>query len=117
MATIFKRNGVGRWQIEWFDHTGKRRSKSSGTTDKAAAHRIANRIETEVALRVEQVIDPRIEDIAKLGSLPLRIHLEDYAASMTTKSGEDHIAATRTIIEKIGEEFGFSCLKESTPTR
>ena len=65
MATVYKRNGVGRYQIDWFDHSGKRRTKSSGTTDKAAANRIAAKLESEAALRRERVVDPAIEDMAK----------------------------------------------------
>lgn len=57
MATVYKRNGVGKYQIDWFDHTGKRRSKSSGTTDKAAANRIAAKLDADAALRRERVID------------------------------------------------------------
>ena len=53
MATVFKRGGKGNrggnYYIQWYDHTGKRRSKSAKTTDMATAQRIASKLEAEVA--------------------------------------------------------------------
>jgi len=110
MATVFKRQDKRNWYIDYFDHTGKRISRSSNTTDKAAATRIANKLEAEVALRVDGVIDVRAEDKAKLATLPIKIHLDAYRSARTSKSGSDHIEATITIIEKMG----FNSLGEIT---
>ncbi len=113
MATIYKRGGVVNYRIDWFDHTGKRRSKSSGTTDKAAAQRIANKLETEVALRVDRVIDPRLDDLAIQLAKPITTHLKDYSAAMLAKgSTEEHITRTQRKIESIAKEAGFVILRD-----
>jgi hypothetical protein len=60
MASVFKRGGKrakGYWYASWFDHHGKRRTRSARTTDKATAERIARKLEAEAAL----------EELAKAG--------------------------------------------------
>ena len=47
MASVFKKKGRSSYTILWFDHTGKRREKSSKTADKRAAERIANELEAK----------------------------------------------------------------------
>ncbi len=78
MATVFKRNGKGNWIVQWFDHEGARREKSSRTTDKRAAERLANKLESEVMLRREGIIDPAADRIAEHSSCPLAVLLEEY---------------------------------------
>jgi hypothetical protein len=55
MASAFKRGGKGNrhgyYYIAWKDHNGKRRTKCSGTSDKAAAERIGAKLEADAALR------------------------------------------------------------------
>jgi hypothetical protein len=41
MASLFKRKGDRAWIISWFDGQGRRRERSSRTTDRRAAERIA----------------------------------------------------------------------------
>ena len=114
MATVYKRNGVGKYQIDWYDHTGKRRTKSSGTTDKAAAQRIANKLEANVALRVEGVIDVRMDELAKEAARSLKTVLDDYDAAMSSKgSSLSHIQMTRNKIDAIVEAGKFKCLGQS----
>jgi len=104
MATLFKRNGRGAWRIGYFDHTGTRRWKSSRCTDKAAAQRIANKLEADAALRRESVIDARHDAFTDADRRPIEEHVADYAAALTAKGGTSkHVAATtarvRTIID------------------
>lgn len=62
MATVYKRNGVGKYQIDWYDHTGRRRTKSSGTTCKATATRIANQLDDAAA--IEKIGFKTLKDIS-----------------------------------------------------
>lgn len=78
MATVFKRNGKGPWIIQFFDHSGRRREKSSRTTDKRAADRIAAQIESGTALRREGVIDPRADRYAVENTRGLQEHVDAY---------------------------------------
>ena len=81
MATVFKRGGRGNYLIQYFDVNGKRQQRSSRTTDKRAAERIAASIEAETALRREGVIDVRSEQLADQARVPLAKHVEDYIQS------------------------------------
>jgi hypothetical protein len=42
MATIFKRGGKGNWIVQFFNSEGRRVERSSRTTDKRAAERMAH---------------------------------------------------------------------------
>jgi integrase len=78
MASIFKRNGAGPWIISYFDHQGRRREKSSRTTDHKAAERIASKLEADAALRREGVIDSALDKFVEAGQRLLSDHVEDY---------------------------------------
>ena len=112
MATVFKRNGKGNWIISWYDAEGKRRCKSSKTTDHATAERIAAKLEAEVALRREGVVDSRLDRIAKQAGLPISSHLDDFGAHQRTRAGVDHIEKTRRFIEKICEFNNWRLLRD-----
>jgi integrase len=113
MATVYKRNGVGNYLIGWFDHTGKRCTKSSGTTCKATATRIANKLEADVSLRRENVIDVRLEDIAKEGAKPLTEALDAYQASLSASGkSQDYIDRTRNKFDAIALHAGWSKLAD-----
>ena len=81
MASIYKRKDRPYYMIGWRDEHGKKRSRSSGTTDKRAALRIKNDIEAKLALRREGVVDMRQEAMAEQGRRPLAEHVSDYVAT------------------------------------
>jgi integrase len=78
MATVFKRQGKGSWIIQWYDHTGKRRERSSRTTDKKAADRIAAKLEADTALRRDGVIDANKDRFSVENRKALAQHVEEY---------------------------------------
>ena len=78
MASIFKRYGRGAYIISWHDHEGRRREKSSRTTDLAVARRIAAKIQSEVALRREGIVNAQQDRLASENRKPLSKHVEDY---------------------------------------
>ena len=77
-GTLFKRNGTGPWIAAWHDFNGKRREKSTRTTDRAAAQRILSKHIADTALRREGVIDPRKDRFAVEGRKALSEHIRDY---------------------------------------
>lgn len=95
MATIFKRKSGSSWLIQYFDAAGRRREKSSRTTDYRAAERIANKLEADVALRREGVIDARQDRFAEEGRKPLAQHVADYLQHCRGKG-----LATHTVKDK-----------------
>ena len=99
MATVFKRQGKGSWIIQWYDHTGKRRERSSRTTDKKAADRIAAKLEADTALRRDGVIDARSAVAAEQSSKTIASHLADFGAKMVAENRDPkHIETTLQII-------------------
>ena len=95
MATVYKRNGKGYWWIGWTDEQGKRRAKSSRTTDKRAAERIVAKLEAAARLRAEGVIDPRADRFAKEAHRPLSEHIADYEAACQDARQAEHTIATK----------------------
>ncbi len=115
MATLFKRGGVGNWVIQWFDSDGKRQSKSSRTTDHAAATRIAAKLEAETALRRDGVIDGRLDKIAKQAARTIDALLTDFGAAMRSRAGIDHIEDTRRFIDAICKANAWKLLRDIEP--
>ena len=104
MASVFKRGGKGNrggaYQISWVDHTGKRSTKSSRTTDKAAAERIVGKLEADAALRREGVIDPTLAAISKESQRTVESHLADFRANLKSRQNTPkHVRMTCRHIE------------------
>jgi integrase len=78
MASVFKKGRKGPWIIKYYDALGRRRERSSRTTDKRAAMRIAAQLESGVALRRDGVIDPRMDQMAEENARPVREHVSAY---------------------------------------
>ena len=78
MPSVFRRNGNGPWLIHYFDEHGRRREKSSRTTDRRPAERIASTLEADVALRREGVVDARQDRLTEENRKPLAQHIREY---------------------------------------
>jgi len=108
MASIFKRTGGKYYFVAWVDHHGKRCIKSSGTSDKAAAQRIANKWETDAALRRTGVIDPRLEELANASRQPIHAAFYDYRTALLAKgTGMNHIDNTESKVLAIIKATNF----------
>ena len=66
--------------MSYFDATGKRREKSTRTTDRRVAERIAADLESKVALRREGIVDARKDRYGVENRKPLVEHTSDYLA-------------------------------------
>ena len=93
MASVYKRGGKknrhGNYYISWTDHTGKHRTKSSGTTDKATAIRMAAKYEDEAAQRRAGLVDPQMETFAAEAQRPLSEHLSEYEKQLRVRGRAD----------------------------
>ncbi len=85
MATIFKRGGKGSYIIQWFDATGRRREKSSRTTNGRGAQRLADKLEADVMLRREGIIDARQDRYSAANRKPLAEHLSEWRTAVLAK--------------------------------
>jgi len=117
MASIFKRKGVGAWLIVFFDEQGRRREKSSRTTDRRAAERIAAKIEADVALRRSGVVDVRAERLAAANQQPLQKHVEAYLAhSEHAGQARRHVICKRAHLLGLLKASGCSRLSDLDAT-
>lgn len=82
MASIYKRGGrknrEGKYTASYFDENGKRVERSTGTSDRDAAHQIAARWETEVALKRLGIIDPALARVKDHNATPIGTHVTAY---------------------------------------
>ncbi len=116
MATIFKRNGRGPYHVSWYDAAGRRRNRSTHTTDYKLARRIANKIEAETALRREGIIDARTDGYAAAARQPIAEHLADFITELSGRGRtEQHIGETESRIRKIIESCKAQSITELGP--
>ncbi len=93
MASVFKRPGRKNWIAQWFNHDRTRRfERSTGTTDRKLAERLANKWENREIERREGLIDVRAESLAIHQAQPLSHHLAAFMAYLEGKG-----TATQTI--------------------
>jgi len=75
---LFKRHDKGPWRLRWWDHTGRRRERSSATTDKATALRVLSAQLADEALRKHGIIDGRADTFAEHGRRLLADVVTEY---------------------------------------
>ncbi len=104
---------AGSYQVSWQDHTGKRKTKSTRTTDKATAQRIAAKLEADVALRRDGVIDPTVAEISIESRRSVDSHLEDFEMKMKAANRDpEHVRSTISYIRSISNAAGFSSVAD-----
>jgi integrase len=104
MASVYKRNGKGKYYAAWIGPDGKQKTVCTGTTDERAAKRIAAKYEAEAALRREGVIDATLERNAIESRRPLSEHVADYKAELESRQNTaKHVRMTIKHIETIIE--------------
>lgn len=84
-GSLFKRAEGGCWRAAWFDHNGRRREKSTGTTDRAAAARILAKHTADAALRRDGVVDPKADGYSEANRKPLSEHVHDFKRCLSAK--------------------------------
>ncbi len=116
MTSVFKRNGKGSYIIQYYDHNGRRHEKSSRTTDKRTAERIAGKLESNAALRREGVIDARAESIGKRAQRPIAEHLHDWRESLQAKGcSPKRVKLAFGRASRIASECAFATLAQVDP--
>ena len=111
MASVFKRKGEKRWTIAYFDHEGDRRERSSGTTDKRLAERIAAEWSDRELERVRGLVDPVAERLASERTRPLSAHFDDYAAHLESLQRDTrHVEGTMRYLRKLADALEWGTL-------
>ena len=117
-GTLFKRSPGAAWTARFFDHSGRRRTRSTGTTDKAAAERILRQWIADAALRREGVIDPKADGFASADRRPIGEHLGDYLADLLNRSRTSkHAREIHTLAHRVLTLAKIDRLSGITPDR
>jgi integrase len=117
MASVFKRNGKGNYVVQFYDHSGVRKERSSRTTDKRAAEQLAAKLEADAMLRREGIIDPRDEQFARQREIHVSKHLEIYLAERRTKVSEGHWKTIKKQLERLIDDSKANRVIELTDER
>ena len=79
------RDHRGVWIARWTAANGRRRKRSTQTTDKAAAQRILSKWLADEALKRSGVVDSRAEALAQQSRRPIAEHVNDWEAALRAK--------------------------------
>lgn len=103
MGTIYKVPTSRHYRMQWVDEHGKRRRRTTGTSDKATAQQILAKTEKEVAQIRAGLRDPAADAIALHAKESAQKWVDDYIASLEVTHGttNQHVSDTRTKIEKV----------------
>jgi len=114
-GTLFKRTEGGPWLASWFDHTDKRKERSTRTTDRKAAERILAKRVADTALRRDGVIDARKDRFGEENRKPLAEHVADYMAHCRhVGHAKKHIAEKQRHLDRIVASTGATRLSDLT---
>jgi len=96
------------YTAQYFDENGKRRKVPTGCHDKATAQQVADKIQSEVALRKRGIINAEQEQLADAGRRTLAQHLADFEAGMVAAGRtDDHVKRTVGFVREIANAAGF----------
>src|SRR5262245_40907819 len=115
MVSLYKIAGRRAWQASWFDHAGVRRTRSTKTTDKRTAERIAQKYEAESALRKGGVVDATQDRYIVANRRPIGEHIADYLSHCAHVGlAEKSIADKKARLSELVEAMAASRLSDLT---
>jgi len=97
------------YTVQYYDHTGQRRKKTTRCPDRDAVERLAHALETGAMNRREGLIDPAQERLGQQARRPLVDHLTEFEGFLTDKANTaKHVRTTcqhiRWVVAKCGAE-------------
>lgn len=118
MASVYKRANSPKWQIKYIDGNGVEVQVSSGTTDKRAAERIANKLEADAMLQRKGVISREQAVQIRSNRQRIQTHLDDYLADAEERGRDPrHVLQNRRNLAGFVESTGVTMLSDVTPER
>lgn len=118
MATVYKQQNRPCFMVAWYDGTGKRRVRSSGTTDRKAAERLAAKLEADSMLRREGIIDVRADQFATAARRPIDAHVQEFIRFLRAKGNtEKHVLDRQAQLTRLITGMKVTLLTELTPGR
>lgn len=118
MASIFNMKDRPNLMLAYFDTSGRRRIKSSGTTDRKAAKRLADELEKKTMLVREGLVDPRAEQLVTAARAPLESHLSNFLQHLRDRdSSPKHVADRENQVRRLLKAGKMRHARDITPAR
>jgi integrase len=116
MASLFKRRNSRFWLAAWTDPaTGERAERSTRTTEKRLAEKLARAWEDRAIEVANGLVDTRAESLAAHEARPLDRHLDDFLVFLNDKGTEwKQIDLLQSRITKVLEHIGAERLSDVT---
>jgi integrase len=103
------------YSIQYFDHNGKRRKKTTRCPDRDAVERLANALETGAMNRREGLIDPAQERMAQQARRSLAEHVTDFERFLTDKGNTSkHVRMTCRHVRWVADKCEAQSLADLT---
>ena len=103
-GSLFKRSPNGPWIALYFAVNGKRVQHSTRTTDLTAAERILSKINADIALRRDMVIDPKTDRFSTEGRKLITDQINLYLAQCRrSELDAEHIASKQRHLNALVE--------------
>ncbi len=113
MPSIYKKNGKGNYYVSFYDANGRRVEKSSRTTDRRAAERLARELEHDALRAREGLIDPAAERLRDESRRAVTEHVNAYRDAMVAAgSSGKHIDQTIKYINGIVASLNWTTAAE-----
>ena len=114
-GTLFQRVTGGPWVAAWYDHTGRRRIRSTRTTDRRTAERLLAKDVADTALRRDGVVDPRQDRFCEANRVPLADHFAAYCTHCRQSGqAEKHVQEKERHLKSLLHGTGVTRLSELT---
>jgi len=119
MATLFKRPGRKHWIAQFYNHDRTQRiERSTGTTDRKLAERLAQKWEDRETERREGLVDVRAESLAAHQRSSLDRHLRDFLLYLEGKgTSEQTVDTAEARIKAILAKASAERIADLTPSR
>lgn len=102
-----------KYSAKYIDASGEWVRKSTGTSDRESAVKIAKQWETDAKNRREGSVDVHAERLTGQGKRPIAEHLDAYLDHLATKNDtENHRNRTRSFCEEIIEAAGWMTVRD-----
>jgi len=115
VASIYKKGRDKKkkhapWYIDYFDHTGERKTVK-GFTDKSKTEQLAAKLEHEAHLRRMGMIDPEQEEFAKRKRSDIEDQLKEFEKSLARRrTTAKHVGLTMGRVRRVVEGCEFKTL-------
>jgi len=118
MASVYVAAGRKNLMITWTDASGRRRTRSAGTTDRRVAERLAGDLEKRTLLVREGLADPRVDRFAAAARKPLAGHVKDFLQYLLDKgNGDKHLSDREGQLTRLIAAMRATRLADLTPGR